>query len=579
MSLEDTQREIVSLREQLAQKGARIATFDGRVTRLRAERDAARSEASKLARRLDEANAALKDLETKIERQATTIKVQSEQIAGPRETNTPRRNAGLTPRKPTYAQPPPAYNPQPPPIYNQPPPVYGSSSQGYNQPPQIHIQPNPTIGSQHSENPTALPRSSSIFRASSSLQPQVFVSPAPRVSPLPPKGGFTPMQSNWTPNAAGSSLHASAFASSGTKRSPLPLKGGSTPLQNSWTPNPSNPLVFPAADPRQNSVSQPSRQNSFAEGAMVPYQPLRHPSAIPRPLDNSFGNAPGRPVEPMSTLTQYDLAKAASALNIRGDEFEIIWSTNVNRLFNLTELWAHNYANVPDNVRDRGLGPGVMAAFMRQVEPENMGPLLASAATRYFMVARFLNSVITSEILKGSMFKPFRPEVEEAAGKLMSAVQQKISPHITMALMYDLSTAAKEMIATPGFDEWLGNQAHWKCQSVWTQARGVLAPKVKESQALEDLMYVFTESYRLAVQMALHPLPAKIGYPQLGKKSFFNPGTMYNRDPAFKGDPKSLTLQGLRVCLAITPIIVVSDLDSGTMEPRTCYFGNVLLQR
>lgn len=590
MSLKD---EIRSLREELAEKGARIATFDGRSTRLRAERDVARAEVAKLAERLGKANADLKELraklsdqEKKIERQATTIKVQSEQIAGPREVNiTPRRNAGLTPRASTYAQPPPAYN-QPSTIYSQPPPVYGLAPQVYHQPPQVHNQPpqiqiTPTsnIGPQHFESSVAHPHSSSIVRASSSLQPPAFVSAVPRLSPFPQTGSFTPSQNLWSPNAGGSSFQAPAFAPPRSERSPLPPQGSFMPSQSNWTPNPSSTLIIPE-DSRLKRLLQPSPRNSLSHGTMVPYQPPRHPNIMPESLTNSFNRALGWSDEPASTLAEYNLSLSISDLKAQGeDEYQVVWSNQVSQLFNATEKWAHSYANVPDHNRDKALGPGLMAAFTRQVEPGNIEPLLASKATRYFMIARGLNTWITGDVLSTKVFKPFRPQVDETANRVKSATKTKPTPNIVKALLYDLSMEAKGMRDTPGFEKWLIHQAHWKCRSIWTQVRELVIPGIQEPQARDDLTHLLMRSYCLSVLMVIHPLAHNMNFPQFGRGSFFNPESMINRDSEYKGNAKSLALQGLRVRLGITPCIMVIDLASNSCNPSTYHHGQVLLQR
>lgn len=122
--------EIGRLTAIVAERQGQITYGQQENERLRNERDVARNDVIKLSRDLgslrakeqffqDEKNKLeqkVAELEETVRRQARTIKVQSEQIAAPKEANrTPNRGApafGLENRQQGYQQPAPVFNPQ-----------------------------------------------------------------------------------------------------------------------------------------------------------------------------------------------------------------------------------------------------------------------------------------------------------------------------------------------------------------------------------------------------------------------------------------------------------------------------------
>ncbi len=109
--------EIARLTAIIEEKKNQIAFWREENERLRNGRDTARTEAAVLSSERRKMEEKIADLEETVRRQARTIKVQSEQIAAPKEANrTPVRGAGtfgLENRPQFYPQPAPVYNPPP----------------------------------------------------------------------------------------------------------------------------------------------------------------------------------------------------------------------------------------------------------------------------------------------------------------------------------------------------------------------------------------------------------------------------------------------------------------------------------
>lgn len=178
--------EIGRLTAIIAERQGQISYGQQENERLRNERDVARGDVITLSRDLgslrakeqffqDEKNKLeqkVAELEETIRRQARTIKVQSEQIAAPKEANrTPNRGAtafGLENRQQFYQQPAPVFNPQPAqattlrhgqqpaPVFNAQP-IQVSTLQHGQQPNPVHnTQVVQSTTSQYGQQPTSV---------------------------------------------------------------------------------------------------------------------------------------------------------------------------------------------------------------------------------------------------------------------------------------------------------------------------------------------------------------------------------------------------------------------------------------
>ena len=469
--------------------------------RLRAERDEARSEVVKLRKELDLASNDLKaktnkigELERRMEQQKKTIQVQSDQISGPREYNTPHRSR-------TGAQYHPAIYTQVPPTYMQPPPAY--------------IQP-------------AL----NVNRHEGTTSPQVE---------------FMRSLSTKTLTSHRQDPHVAFYE---------PVERGQTAFQTGSG-------VGIASIQRHNSHGPGSRSRN--EGFELPYR-NKSAQALNWRADGFDNQAPP------------EVIADPGAIVVQGDgSTQVAWPSEFSQFFKLTEDWARNYANVPDRTADKDLPSGLRDAFSKQSDLSLVDPLLASGSTRYFLVAKLLNSYMSTDLFRTQSSRGFSEAFDNKLTDLRHEIQPQIPTHFRYALMVAIADTAKDMQKSAGFQEFIEEQKSEKMKSLWDRLTYLFAPGLEASQAWDDLEHIFHEAFRISNVMMCTPFSYSFSYPAARSNSYFNPSCMINRDVSFKGDPLSLKRQGLRVRLGITPIVVVTNFMGPSITPQTVHFANVLL--
>lgn len=577
--LEDQDEQIKEYDEQLKEYEERIKeydrqinVYDDRTTRLRNERVELRCRLDKLKTRSEKAEADLAKkndeievLKERVEKQAITIKVQSEKIARPRETNTPKRTVNPSIWQQVYNQPPPGYN-QPSSSFAQPKTVIGNV---------------PMVGNQYPKPSTAVPPTPNL-NSGGSQQLKTFASSA--------STSFTPPR----PNAVGTSASAS-FTPSGPNTFVVPVNPGPAapntsdpPTHRTSTPGSNNQSVLSTTTSRpatrSSSVETATRyrpqQRNNSQGAIAPYQPMQYPSTIANSRINSFPQPLEISAHPNIMPTQTDVAGAVGALAIQGKEnIEVAWSGEFTSFFNKTETWARNYTNVPHTDRDKLLPDALLSTLQKQSHPELVDELLGSDATRYFLVAKILNSWISNDILRPQVFHGFSHEYDKTIWSFHEGLKEHTPVHVRAALMVAAADLAREMRNKPEFQAWMDARALNKARILWARVRALYAVGKNEAQAWDDMVYFVREAHRVSILMAITPLSYRLTYPVVGPESFFNPRSMLNRDNEIHGDPVSLEKQHMRVRLGISPVVVVTSFIGTSIAPRTVHYSNVLLRR
>lgn len=470
------------------------------IARLRGERDAARADVVKLKRDIDASatelqlkTSKIEELENRTRQLKTTIRVQSDQIAGPREVNTPHRGKLNTRYPPAvYVQPPPAFNGEP---SSMPPQVGG------------------------------FPRSVMFRRQDAPVERADRVERFER-----PRAHF--QQGPATQNTHAPIIHQA---------------------QN----------VLSTRDP--NAYGHETRPRS--DNMVVPH---RHRAV----------QASNWRIAEIEAPMQPDLSGNMGALIIQGDSSpQVEWSAEFTQFFRLTEEWARNYANVPDRKVDESLSQSLIGAFARLSDDSLVMPLLASGSSRYFLIAKLINSYISSDLFRPQAVRGYSIMYDDKITDLRHQIQPDIPSHFRHALMVAIADTAKEMRDMHGFQKYMEEQAAAKMRILWDRLTALFAPGLMESQAWDDLQHIFNEGYRISILMMCTPLSYSFSYPAVRLNAYFNPSCMLNRDVHYKGDPMSLKRQALRVRLGVTPIVVVTNFMNISITPQTVHFANVLLMR
>lgn len=343
----------------------------------------------------------------------------------------------------------------------------------------------------------------------------------------------------------------------------------STPSRRAGTPSPYSTLG-----------STPS--STFTTGTMELYRSSYFP-ATRSPSRNNSAAPHDKWMEPMSAFSpDGGVDGAIGALNIHDEDEdagtvdEIPWPAEFSLFFKLTEDWARCYTNVPNEFQDSRLPEELLASMKRQASDDLVMKLLGSSTTRYFLIARLMNTWITNDIFKSQCFLHFSADFDQ---KFLHSRQipHDSLVHTRAALLYAVADAAKQMQAQPEFQSFLSSLVTTKVDGMWERLMPLLAPGIKHSQAFDDLIHLIGEAIRMGLLMVASPLAYSLELPKASRTNFFRPNAMINRDPEVQGDPHRLAQDNPVVRLGITPVVVITSFLGSTINPRTVHFANVLL--
>ena len=304
-----------------------------------------------------------------------------------------------------------------------------------------------------------------------------------------------------------------------------------------------------------------------------------NPRAIYTPPLSLNQKAPSMPTygAPTHPLQQgkIDSYGALVVRNAETDDFD--FPSDITRLYKLVEEWTRNYANLPNAQRDTVLPSKLVKALDSAAHPSATPGLLSSGSTRYLLVARYLNEFLEKNILKIKVIKGFSPSHENILKKLKSDLQPEMSIHSRRASMQAMCDTIIEIGEISEFQEWLKHQAYKCGEFVRSSLDPLLAPGA--DQAWEDLHYVILEAHRIGYRMQTKPYTYVFEYPGAHPTSWFNPALMVNRDRDINGDPVSLQRAQRHIRLAISPIVVYTDVMSTSIMPKTVHMAEVVLDK
>lgn len=268
------------------------------------------------------------------------------------------------------------------------------------------------------------------------------------------------------------------------------------------------------------------------------------------------------------------------ALTIQDEEGidGIPWPAEFGQFFKLTEEWARNYTNVPNEYQDRHLPDDLFASMKRQASEDMVMNFLGSGATRYFLIARLMNTWITNDIFRAQCFLHYSPDFDQKFHQSRQ-IPQNDPIHTRAGLLMAVADSAKQMQARPNFQNFLSSLVTMKVDGMWARLLPLLAPGVLQPQAFDDMVHLIGEAIRMGLLMIATPLAYSIEFPKASHATYFRPDAMINRDPELQGDPQQLRHEGAVVRLGVTPVVVVTSFAGPSINPRTVHFANVLLQR
>lgn len=250
------------------------------------------------------------------------------------------------------------------------------------------------------------------------------------------------------------------------------------------------------------------------------------------------------------------------------------WQTELSMFFRSVEEWTRRYANVPIQA---DVGESLMQVLSKFTEPDLVGTLLNNADNRYFLVARLINSWITSDLFKPSAFRSFSEAADKNVKDLLHQAQNDTSIETHQTLREAMAAAGKEVTTNAAFDRYIDRQVELRASALWDHVSPLAACEIGDPDVWDQLSNIYREGFRLSALMNCTPLAFTVQFPLVGDHEFFNPVTMLNRDPFFLGDPALLQKQKLRVRLGITPVVFTTSYIDRTVDTGAVHKANVLL--
>lgn len=305
---------------------------------------------------------------------------------------------------------------------------------------------------------------------------------------------------------------------------------------------------------------QPTYQSSRATA--LPYRPASISSSHP-------ADSMQAPVAPSNFI-----GPRPGLIILRDDSPTTDWQTLLSIFFRKVEQWTRRYANVPNQV---DVGEPLMQVLSKYSDPELVWTLLNNTDNRYFLVARLVNSWITSDLFKPSAFRGFSEAGDDKVNDLLHQVQHDTAIEMHQALQEAIAAAGKELTQIAGFDRYISREVDVRASALWDRVFPLLAPGLADTEAWDELSNIYREGFKLSSLIICTPLVFTLQYPLVGDNEYFNPATMLNRDPSFLGDPTSLQRQRLRVRLGITPVVFTTNYSGKTVDTGAVHKANVLL--
>ena len=250
------------------------------------------------------------------------------------------------------------------------------------------------------------------------------------------------------------------------------------------------------------------------------------------------------------------------------------------RLFANAEEWAKLYANVPDKAKDTCLPQDIQAQLFEATNPAAAASLLSTSQTRYFAITKLLLHMMVNFAFQPMVVKGFRPEYDFRMLYERQRIHTGVASHIRRSATMNIAEIVREICRDPDWPDFLARTTHHQCTRLWHYLQPLFAPDINRQEAWHGLFYLWEESIRIGQVMFSTTSLWTVDFPPVGESSSFNPANMTSRDPEFDQDSRTLGQMGLKVKLAITPVVTEANVEiSGSLVPRNLCFANVLLMR
>lgn len=258
-----------------------------------------------------------------------------------------------------------------------------------------------------------------------------------------------------------------------------------------------------------------------------------------------------------------------------GHSTEFDFTRDLAQLFKLVDDFCWKNASRPNPLLDSDLPDHISTSFGKLSHPSMIATILGSSSTRHFLLACHINTALTEWVFRIHVIRGFDAVLEGIIKDNRRHLQPGMPVYARAAYQQLIVEAVTKMKMQPHFSGWLKQQADTMTTRIYEEIRPLLTPGV--NIARDDLNCVFQEAFKLSVDMHTQNRYYAFEFIVAGPKTFFNPSSMINRDPAVREDPLTIRNSEYRVRLCISPVVTMTDLVGDTIVPTVIHFAEVLL--
>ena len=261
-------------------------------------------------------------------------------------------------------------------------------------------------------------------------------------------------------------------------------------------------------------------------------------------------------------------------------EARVNLSAPLTKLFASVESWAKHYCNVPDKMKDTLLAESVRSQLFQVTNPAAAPSLIATSQTRYLAVTKLMLHMMVNYSFQPMVVKGFKSEYDYRLLYERQRIHIGCSSHVRRSATTNIAEIVREICRDPDWPAYLARTIQFQTQRLWDYVTHFLAPDVKIGEAKQGMFTLWEEALRIGQVMYSTTSLFSTDFPPVGEASFFNPANMVNRDPGFDQDPRTLGQMGLKIRLAITPVVTETNIEiSGSRVVKYLCFAGVLLKR
>ena len=354
----------------------------------------------------------------------------------------------------------------------------------------------------------------------------------------------------------------------------------SVPIDRQQSGQVENEDPFEPPPMSRQSSAQASAQESFYSSSLCRYQnnttpiPPSFRAAPEASQSNSFNRGMTQPPNPLyNNFGSHQVAVVAG-----GDLTGISLLGEHTSLFKEVEHWARNYTNVPSKEHDQAMPPLLFATLTGLTNPEIVRHLICTSSTRYFAVAKIINSTLANVPLRPVLIRGFTHDFDARIADLRSQLSRTGLPlQMRRALLVASTEIVEEMMHASGFKNWIQEETLQHVRTMWTLLEPLFAPGVPRNEAWDDLVHIWGEAVRIGLLQVKKVSSFSLDFPPVGPNSRFNPSNMNSRDPAYKEGSQTLGQMGAYVRLSVTPIVSETDFTRDAVVPKILHYANVLV--